>query len=120
MAERRVADVVRQRQRLGEVLVEAQAARDGARDLRHFEAMRQPGAVVVALVIDEDLGLVLQAPERGRVNNAVAVALERRPHLMLGLGLKPPTALLRLRRIGRAPGRRNHARPYAGPAPRSR
>ena len=78
MAERRVAEIVGQRQRLGEILVEAERAGDGARDLRHFEAVGQPGAVMVALVIDEDLGLVLQAAERGRMDDAVAVALKRR------------------------------------------
>ena len=37
--------------------------------------MCQAGAVQVALVIDEDLRLVHQAPERSRVDNAVAIAL---------------------------------------------
>src|SRR5260370_39209038 len=39
--------------------------------------MRQSRAVVVALVRDEDLRLMRQAPEGGRVDDAVAVALER-------------------------------------------
>ena len=37
--------------------------RDGARDLRHFERMRESGAIQVALVIDEHLGFVDQAAE---------------------------------------------------------
>ena len=41
--ERRVAEVVRERQRLGEILVEAQLAGDGARDLRHLEASGSGG-----------------------------------------------------------------------------
>jgi hypothetical protein len=44
-------------------------------ELRHLQRMRQPGAEQVALVVDEDLGLVDQAPERGAVHDAVAVAL---------------------------------------------
>ena len=65
VAERRMAEIVRQRQRLGEVLVEAERARQRAGDLRHFQRMGEPRAVVVALVIDEDLRLVRQPAERG-------------------------------------------------------
>ena len=50
MAERRVAEIVDQRDRLGEILVAAQRARQGARDLRHLDRVGQPRAVVVALV----------------------------------------------------------------------
>ena len=63
VAEGRVAEVVRQRQRLGEILVEAERAGERAGDLRHLDRMGQAGAVVVALVEDEDLGLVLEAAE---------------------------------------------------------
>ena len=76
MAERRMAEVVRQRQRLGQILVETQLARHRAGDLRHLEGVRQPGAVVIALVIQEHLRLVREAAERGRVDDPVAVALE--------------------------------------------
>ena len=51
------------------------AARDRAADLRHFERVRQARAEQVALVVDEDLGLVDEAAERGAVHDAVAVAL---------------------------------------------
>ena len=50
-------------------------AGDGARDLRDFQRMREAGAVQVALVIDEHLGLVDQPAERGGMDDAVAVAL---------------------------------------------
>ena len=108
VAERGVAEIVGERQGLGEILVEAERAADRARDLRHFEAVGQPGAVVVALVIDEDLGLVVQPAERGRMDDAVAVALKRRAHRMLGLRMEPPAALLRFRRIGRQTDRPDH------------
>ncbi len=65
-----------ERQGLGEVLVEAERAGDGTGDLRDFEAVGEARAVMVALVIDENLCLVLQAPERGRMDDAIAVALE--------------------------------------------
>ena len=38
--------------------------------------MGQPGAEMVALVIDEDLRLVLEPAEGGGMDDAVAVALE--------------------------------------------
>ena len=50
MAERRMAEIVRQRQRLGQILVEPQRAGERARDLRHFQRVGEPGAVMVALV----------------------------------------------------------------------
>ena len=77
MAERRMAEIVCQRQRLGQVLVQTELPSDRASDLRHLDRMRQPGAVEVALVIDEHLGLVLEFPKRRRMDDAVAIALDR-------------------------------------------
>ena len=45
-------------------------------DLRHFEGMGDPGAIQVALVIHEHLGLVDQPPKRVRVDDAIAISLE--------------------------------------------
>ena len=50
MAERRVAEVVGERHRLGQVLVEPQRAGERPGDLGDFERVGQPGAVVVALM----------------------------------------------------------------------
>ena len=85
MAERRVAQVVAERDRLGQLLVQAQHLGDGPRDLRHLEGVGQPRAVVVAGRREEDLRLVLQAPERLAVDDAVAVALERRANRVVAL-----------------------------------
>ena len=79
MSERRMAEIVCQADRLRQHLVQAERAGDGAGDLRHFQRMREPGAVQVALVIDEHLGLVDQPAERRGVDDAVAVALILRP-----------------------------------------
>ena len=76
MAERRVAEVVAERHRFGEVVVEAERARERPGDFRHLDRMGEPGAEMVALVVDEDLGLVGEAAEGGRVDDAVAVPLE--------------------------------------------
>ena len=96
VAERRVAEIVDQRHGLGEVLVAAQRAGQRAGDLRDLDRVGEPGAVVVALMRDEDLRLVLQAAEGGGVDDAVAVALERRAGRALGLVLE---AAARLRGI---------------------
>src|SRR3954469_5312455 len=77
VTEWRMADIVRQAQSFGEVFVETQRARDGAADLRDFQAMCQPDAEMVAIGREEDLGLVPQAAEADRVDDAVAVALKR-------------------------------------------
>ena len=75
MPKGRMPQVMRQTDRLGQILIAAQAARQRAPDLRHLHAMRQPVAIVVAFGIDKDLRLIFQATKRCRVNNAVAIAL---------------------------------------------
>ena len=79
-------EVVPEPDRLRQVLVEPQRARDGARDLRRLERVREPRAVVVALRRHEHLGLVLEPPERLAVHDPVAVALERRAQRAVLLG----------------------------------
>ncbi len=81
--ERRVPHVVPEPDRLGQVLVEPECPRDDPRDRSRLERVRHPRAVVVALRVDEDLRLALQATEGLRVDDAVAVALERRPYAAL-------------------------------------
>ena len=76
MAERRVAEVVGKAQSLGQILVEPQRAGDRPADLRDFEAVGQPDAIMVAVGRDEHLGLVAEPPESDRVDQPVAVALE--------------------------------------------
>ena len=102
MAERRMTEVVGQRQRLGEVLVEAERAGQRARDLRDFERVGQPRAVMIALVEHEHLGLVLEAAEGGRMDDAVAVAAKRAAAFAGRLRMKPAAALARIAGIGRA------------------
>ena len=101
VAERRVAEVVAERDRFGQLLVQPQHLGDAARDLRDLERVRQPRAVVIAGRREEHLRLVLQAAERLAVDDAIAIALERRPDRILGFRAEPPArvgALGRLRR----------------------
>ena len=90
VTERRVAEVVPERDRLGELLVEPQHLGDRPRDLRHLERVREPRAVVVAVRREEHLRLVLQPAERLAVDDAVAVALERRPQSASSSGTSRP------------------------------
>ena len=94
MAERRVPEVVPEPDRLDEVLVQAKRAPDAARDTGRLERVREPRAEMVALGIDEDLRLQPQTAERLRVDDPVAVALERRPKPALVLREVAPTRLV--------------------------
>ena len=100
MPERRMPEVVRERDRLSEFLIETECARDGARDLRRLHRVREAGAIVVALVIDEHLGLVFETAEGGAMNDAIAIALETGAHRMVGLGDAPSAAVFRQHRVG--------------------
>jgi hypothetical protein len=55
--------------------------------------MRQPGAVVIAGRREKHLRLVLQTPEGLAVDDAVAVALEGGPHIVLGLRAQTPAGV---------------------------
>ena len=76
MAERRMAEIVRERNRFDQVFVDAQIARHRTRNLRDFETVREARAEQVAFVIHENLRLVFEPAKRRRMDDAVAVALE--------------------------------------------
>jgi hypothetical protein len=95
MAERWVADIMRQAQGLGQILVQPQSARDRPPDLRHLQTMGQPHAEMITIGGHEHLRLVAQATKADRMDDAVAVALKRiaRPARgPLPLVVQPPTA----------------------------
>ena len=76
MAEGRMAEVVRQGQRLRQILIEPEGAGERAGDLADLDGMGQAGAEMIALMIDEDLGLVLEPAEGRGMDDPVPVALE--------------------------------------------
>jgi len=80
-------------QHFGERGIQAQSARDGAGDLRNLQSVGQAVTEVIGETHGENLGLRFQAAEGARMNDAVAVPLKRRAHLMLRLGMKPAAAL---------------------------
>lgn len=76
MSEGRMAKIVREAERLGQVFIEPERARDRAADLRDFQAVGQANAEMIAIGRDEYLRLVAQSPKRNRVNDAITIALE--------------------------------------------
>src|ERR1700727_2764865 len=86
MPERRMAEIVAKRDRFRQIVVEPQGPGESARDLRHLDRVGEAGAEMVALVIDEHLGLVGETAEGGRMDDAVAVALEVGPRRWGRLG----------------------------------
>src|SRR5262249_38355327 len=98
MTEGGMPEVVAERQCFGEILVEAEDPADRAGDLRHLDAVGQARPVVVALMVTEDLGLVLQSPERAGMDDAVAIALINRARRAFRLGNEAAA------RVGRATG----------------
>ena len=100
MAERRMAQVVGEAQRFGQILVEAQCAGDCPADLGDFDAVGQANPEMVAVGRDEHLGLVAQAAEGDRMDDAVAVALEnvaRAARGAIDLGMGPAARFAGLR-----------------------
>ena len=101
VAEGRVPEVVAEGDRLGQVLVEPERARDGARHLPHLERVNEPRAVVVALGGEKDLRLVREAAEALAMEDAVAVALEAGPQGVRRLVDEPPRARVGEGGVGR-------------------
>src|SRR5262245_66244480 len=76
MTEWRMAEIVGERQRFGEVLVQSECTRERTGNLRDLKRVRQSRAIVIALVIDEDLRFVRQPAKGSGVDDFVAVAPE--------------------------------------------
>ena len=102
--ERCVAHVVPEPDRLGQILVQPQRTRHDAGDRRRLERVGHARAVVIALGVDEDLRLPLQPPERLRVDDAIAIALELRPDAAWLLRKLAPARLERAHRKRRQAG----------------
>jgi hypothetical protein len=75
MTERRMAEVVSQRDRLGQVLVETEGAGNGPADGGHLDGVGQAGPVMVSGTVEEDLGLSVETAKGGAVDDAIPVPL---------------------------------------------
>jgi len=78
VSEGRVANVVHQRQRFGQLPIQTQRGGQGAGDLGHFQRVREPAAEVVAGRIAgharKHLGLSCQAAKGAGMQNAGSIA----------------------------------------------
>jgi len=101
--ERRMADVMSQRQRLGEVLVQTQRRGHRAGDLGDFHGVRQPVAEVIGDAGRENLRLILQPAKCPRVDYTIAIALEFVAIGMRRLRIDPAAALLNRETEARQP-----------------
>ena len=87
----RVPKVMRESNAFDQILIQCQIARNRARDLGYFDTVGEAGAKQVAFMINKDLGLVLEPAKRGRMDNAIPVALKFTSPFRRRLGNPAPT-----------------------------
>ena len=75
VAEGSVAEIVRQRDGLREVLIQPERPADIAGNSGNLDRVSQPRSQMVAGAVQEDLRLIFQAAKRAAVDDAVAVPL---------------------------------------------
>src|ERR687885_1807480 len=71
-----MAEVMAQTDRFDQIFVETERTRYRACDLRHLQRMRQSRTVMIALRCYEDLGLMLEPPERLGMQYPVTITLK--------------------------------------------
>ena len=113
VAERGMAEIVPQRHRLGQIVVEAERPGERAGDLRDLDRMGEARAEMIALVIDEHLGLVGEPSERGRMDDSIAVALKRSAGRRGRLGKQAPSRGLGVGGVRRSDGHAGSLHPSA-------
>src|SRR5690606_6089794 len=94
--ERSMAQVMRQRDGLGEVFMQTQVAGQRTGNLRDLYAVCQPCAEQITFVIDENLGFVLKQPEGIAMDDTITIALEGIASHGRGLGVQTPTRAVRV------------------------
>jgi hypothetical protein len=104
VTERRVADIVNEREGFGEFGVQAERRGHGAGDLRDFERMRQAIAEMVGVARGEDLRFGFEAAKRAGMNDAVAVSRVVAAVGMRGLRIAAAARLLGVHRPGSKSG----------------
>jgi hypothetical protein len=76
MAKGRMPYIMREAQRLCQIFIEAERARNGPANLRDLQTMRQPDAIMIPIRRNEHLCLVAETAECDRVNDPVPVPLK--------------------------------------------
>jgi len=112
MAKRGMPQIMRQAQRLGQILVQPEGARNHASDLRHFKAVSQANAVMIAIGRDEHLRLACEPAKGNGMDDAIPITLKRSARAPRRCGRAMPRlrkfAAARSGRIG-SEGRAGHA-----------
>jgi len=93
MAERRMAQVVREGNRLRQVFLQAKLAGDSPADLCDFQTVREASAVMVVGDGGEDLRLTHQPAKSSGVDDPLPISLKQRAKGVLRLWHAPATAL---------------------------
>jgi hypothetical protein len=104
MAERSMSDIMTQRDRLDQIQIQIQCARNGGRDVVHIDHMLDARANMIVLGIEKNLGLMTKSSESLRINDPSRIALERRSNHTGLFGLCPSAAELTPERIRRKAG----------------
>jgi len=76
MAEGRMAEVMTQGNRFGEVFVQAQGSSHSPGDLADFKGMSQSGPVMITFRREKNLRLILQTTESFTMQNAISINLK--------------------------------------------
>src|SRR6185437_1535671 len=84
MAERRMTNVMNQRQGFNQLFIQLKSRGSRAGDLRHFNRMRQSAAEVIGVPVSKNLRFSSEAAEGSRMNNSIAIALKSRA---IGVGI---------------------------------
>jgi hypothetical protein len=93
VTEGRVTEVVAQRQRFRQIVIEAERAGERPGNLANLHRMGKPCAVMVALVRDKNLRLMGETAEGRRMQDTVPVTLEFASRRRAGLWKKAPPAV---------------------------
>jgi hypothetical protein len=104
MPERRMAEIMSERDRLGQRFVRLQRGRQATGNLGRFDSMRKSGTEVVVVRRSKDLSFSFQPPEGGARYDAMAVELERSAERVGRFGVGSAARAARTRRIGRETG----------------
>ena len=91
----RMAEIVGQSNRFGQILIQRQGPSNGAANGSHLDGMGQPGAQMVAGSVEENLGLVLEPAKSARMNDASAVPLKLGPIGMTRFRILPAPGITR-------------------------
>jgi hypothetical protein len=70
-----MSEIVRQHDRLGEILTEPQRPCDRTRDLSPLDRVGQTVSIVIVLEMNEDLGLELEPPKGPGMYDPIAISL---------------------------------------------